>query len=130
MLWFAFSSVSGFPFPLWDGDDGAGGVSHGTVAPHAGSLGTPLLYPLHQVCNTPCPHRAMQIFAASPMSPGGSHGKEPLSTGPGGSPVLAVSGMTLMGSIVQWGASSDVVWSGTGHATTSSGRWCFAAMET
>ena len=97
---------------------------------HTDSSGTPLLYPLHHVCNTPCPHRATQPLAGSPVTLGVSHGEGPLSAGLGGSPAPGMPGMTLLRSILRQGASSGMVQSETQDTTMSLGGWCFAAMET
>lgn len=120
MLWFVFCRVSGFPFALRDGDDGAGGVPQGARVPSCRGLffGDP-------PCSTftPCLQHLVSpaCHAASHWVPGGVSGEGPLSPGSGGSPELAASGMTLLESIFRWGASSDgehppAQQSGTGSA--------------
>lgn len=123
MLWFVFCRVSGFPFALRGGDDGAGGVPQGAGVPSCRDLffGDPpcsTFTPWLQHLLSPACH------AASHWVPGGVSGEGPLSPGSGGSPELATSGMTLLESIFRWGASSGTAvrdglcpwpWSRTQH---------------
>lgn len=107
-----------------------GGVSHSTIAPPCKLFRDHLVLPF-----TPCLQHPMSplCHAASrqvPCVPWGSHGEGPVCAGPGRSPAPATSGMTLSGSILWWGASSNTERLGTKGATTSSEGWCFAATET
>lgn len=114
MLWFVFR-VSRFPFPLWDEVDGAERVSQHHGCPTQTLSGTTLLYSLHSICNSLCPHWAVQSPAGSPHVPGGFMGKEQV--GPLCWPWHC--------RILQWGTSSAPSRQGRDQGATASpeGWW-------
>lgn len=77
------------------------GGSHTALLPLTQVLWGPPCFTLYTRSATPHVPIMPCRFSLRPPCPGGvSRGEEPPSAGPGVSPVLAVSGMTLMGSIV------------------------------